>query len=129
LVFPSYVEKEYDRIQRIEDPYKREQSSYATLVNVANQARLSRLSTGAFSGALCLYFLNRNSSWYNSNDYNTYNTLIYGALCAYSFLVETTPEKMLKEYQEGQKASRSNSTFAVLPRLDGTITAVYTYNF
>ncbi|HHU52199.1 MAG TPA: hypothetical protein GXZ36_10310 [Firmicutes bacterium] len=129
LAIPSYVEFEYERILKIEDPHKREQASYATLVNVANQARISRLSAGVISGALCLYFLNRDTPSYLSDDFDRYNALIYGALCVCSFLVESTPEKMLKEYQEGQSNLQKNSSFAILPQLDGTITAVYTYKF
>lgn len=80
MAIPSYVETEYERILEIEDPYKREQASYAALVNVANQARISRLSAGAISGALCLYFLNSDPPAHYSNDYNAYNALLYGAL-------------------------------------------------
>lgn len=133
LTVPSYVEKEYGRINKIEDTNKREEASYAVLLNVAENARIARLSSAAFSGAMFLYCLTGDASEELKHDEleerNLYNALVSGALCVYSLLVETTPEKMLKEYQEGQRASRSNSAFAILPKLDGTITAVYTYNF
>lgn len=127
LAVPSYIESEYERIIRIKDPREREEVSYSVLTHVANKARVERLSGAVMSGALCLYCLVAGPDYLYYNDNNhTYNALVLGAISIFSFLVESPAEKMLKEYKEGQKRS---GHFAIIPRPDGSISAVYSLAF
>ena len=129
LAIPGYVESEYERVMNIDDANRREQASYVAMVNVANRAKLGRMYTGAFSGAMCIYYLTADHDYYSNDNYYTYNALLYGALCAYSFLMESSAEKMLHEYRANQDVLKDNGRLAITPRLDGSITLAYTCSF
>src|SRR5690554_1969377 len=120
LAVPGYAESEYERVMKIDDENRREQASYAAMVNVANRAKLARIYSGLFSGAMCIYYLTADHDYYSSlnNNYYTYNALFYGALCAYSFLMESSAEKMLHEYRANQDVLKDNGRLAITPRLD-----------
>lgn len=128
LFVPGYVETQYKRIRKIEDPHEREAEAYAVLVHSATKAKVERLSSATFSGALCLYHLIAQPDYWHVGDtnFNTYNAIIFGASSLYYFLVKSPPERMLDEYEEAQKA---RGQLTILPRPDGSIAAVYTLAF
>lgn len=123
LSVPGYVESEYNRILKIEDPLEREEMAYTVLTHIAHKAKVERISTAISSAVCCLYNLTYGSSFdANSSESFYYNALLCGALSVYYFMVESPAERMLREYQEGQKR---NGSFRIIPRPDGSITAVY----
>jgi hypothetical protein len=128
FIVPGYVESEYNRIRKIGDPGERDEVAYTVLTHVANKAKVERLSSAISSAVFCLYNLTFRPSLFNESDskYYYYNALVFGALSAYYFLVESPAERMLKEYKEGQKR---NGSFAIIPRPDGSIAAVYSLAF
>lgn len=125
LAVPGYAESEYERIIRIRDPLEREQVSYTVLTHIANKAKVERLAGAISSAALCLYYLMAEPQ-YNDKNYFHYNALFFAGTSAYSFLVESPAERMLKDYREGQKG---NGSFAIVPGPDGSISAVYSLAF
>jgi len=126
LAVPGYAESEYQRILKIEDPLEREQVSYSVLTHIANKAKVERLSRAVSSAALCLYYLSGKPDYYSSS-YYYYNVFLLGGTSVYSFLVESPAERMLKDYRERQKAM--NGSLAIVPGLDGSISAVYSLAF
>jgi hypothetical protein len=128
LAVPGYVESEYNRIRRIEDPLEREEVAYTVLTHVAHKAKVERISAAISNAVYCLYNLTYRPSLSNTNDSENYYymALLSGGLSLYYFMVESPAERMLREYQEGQKRSGS---FAIIPRPDGSIAAVYTLTF
>ncbi|NLY88827.1 MAG: hypothetical protein GX085_04315 [Firmicutes bacterium] len=125
LTVPGYVEAEYKRIMKTEDPQAREEAAYTVLMHTATKAKLERISSAISNAALCFYYFTKSNDR-QMKDFYQYSALLFGSLSAYYFLVESPAERMLKEYKEGQKA---RGHFAIMPRPDGSIAAVYTLTF
>lgn len=126
LIVPGYIESQYNRLMKIEDPQEREEAAYTVLMHIADKAKIERISNAIVSAALSFYCFTAHSDYEYTRNYYNYYGFLFGGLSVYYFLVESPAERMLKEYKEGQK---QNGSFAIIPRPDGSIAAVYSLAF
>ncbi|NLW55458.1 MAG: hypothetical protein GX050_02335 [Firmicutes bacterium] len=129
LALPTEAENHYSDVMKINDPVKREEAAYSSLVFCADRARTNRLISGVLNGAFALYFLTAKSTYYFEENYNTYWALLFAGAAGANLGIKSVEEKMLDRYHEGQQVSapRSRFDFGWLP--DGSVTAVYSYRF
>jgi len=127
LAIPSEAENHYADVMKINDPVKKEEAAYNSLVFLADRAKTDRLIAGVIDAAGALYFLTSNSYYY------TYCALIFAGSAVANLGIKSVEEKMLERYHAGQEFSvketfpRSRFGFGWLP--NGGVMAVYSYRF
>ena len=102
----SRPERAWNSVQQLTDPKEREQAAYSSLVDLADQYRYARLLGGTLNLALATFFLAQPTErvydeyGYTEYDY-TFHAIIHGVWGAYSLIVPSRAERIVKRYKSG----------------------------
>ncbi|OGI03201.1 MAG: hypothetical protein A2X42_11355 [Candidatus Margulisbacteria bacterium GWF2_38_17] len=120
-------EREFEKLKNCKYSDSREQSSYNSLIYLANNAKNNRIAGAIFDGIFAAYYLiarpikNNNSSYYysydsrtNDSNYNYYFGAYFGASALVQAFCPSEPETLLETYNE----HKNRMTFK--SGLDGT---------
>ena len=103
----SRPERAWNSVQQIADSSEREQIAYSSLIDLADQYRYARLLGGTLNLAVATFFLSQptereyNEYGYKEYDY-TFNAIIHGVVGAYSLIVPSRAERIVKRYKSGE---------------------------
>lgn len=111
----SRPERAWNSVQQLTDPAEREEVAYSSLVDLADQYRYARLLGGTLNLAVATYFLSKPTEreyddyGYKEYDY-TFNAIIHGVVGAYSLIVPSRAERIVKRYKSGEYRQHFAST-------------------
>lgn len=95
MIIPSAPERAWDRVDRLDDAERRESRAYSEINQLANNARSSRLLSGAMGLGVGAYYLIADPEDDSLNDAYLYNGIIFGALGVSQLLIKSPAERTL----------------------------------
>lgn len=115
----SRPERAWNSVQQQANAEEREHLAYSSLIDLAEQYRYARLLGGTLNLALATYFLSKPTErQYDSYGYTEYdysiNAIIHGAWGAYSLIVPSRAERVVKRFKAGDyRNNMASSGFTV----------------